>query len=111
VEIQSDPRYFPSQLFGKSPISHGAFTLPEYLSYTLIYMKTIYTIGEDKKTLIAERSFTAPLEKVWLAWTDSDLLEKWWAPAPWMARTKSFEFKEGGALLYGRTRGRKALVP
>lgn len=63
-------------------------------------MKTIYTLGEDKKTLIAERSFTAPLEKVWQAWTDSNLLEKWWAPAPWKARTKSFEFKEGGAWHY-----------
>lgn len=63
-------------------------------------MKTNYTVTEDKKTLIAERSFTAPLEKVWAAWTQSELLEKWWAPLPWHARTKSFEFKEGGKWHY-----------
>ena len=63
-------------------------------------MKTIYTISEDKRTLISERSFTASLEKVWGAWTDNERLEKWWAPAPWQARTKSFSFTEGGAWLY-----------
>lgn len=63
-------------------------------------MKTIYTISEDKRTLISERSFTAPLEKVWGAWTDNAILEKWWAPAPWQARTKSFSFTEGGAWHY-----------
>jgi uncharacterized protein YndB with AHSA1/START domain len=63
-------------------------------------MKTIYTLADDKKTLIAERSFTAPLEKVWQAWTDNTVLEKWWAPLPWHARTQSFEFKEGGAWHY-----------
>lgn len=63
-------------------------------------MKTTYTIGEDNKTLIAERSFQAPLEKVWRAWTDSTILEQWWAPLPWKARTKSFSFTEGGAWHY-----------
>lgn len=63
-------------------------------------MKTIYTISEDKKTLIAERSFNAALEKVWVAWTDNTMLEKWWAPTPWQARTKSFNFSEGGAWHY-----------
>ncbi len=63
-------------------------------------MKTIYTISEDKRTLISERSFTASLEKVWGAWTDNERLEKWWAPAPWQARTKSFSFTEGGAWHY-----------
>ncbi len=59
-------------------------------------MKTLYTISDDKKTLVAERSFTAPLEKVWQAWTDHTILETWWAPAPWKARTKSFSFTENG---------------
>lgn len=63
-------------------------------------MKTVYTISDDKKTLVSERSFTAPLEQVWGAWTDNTLLEKWWAPAPWHARTKSFSFTEGGAWHY-----------
>lgn len=63
-------------------------------------MKTQYTIGEDNKTLIAERSFLAPLEKVWNAWTQSELLDIWWAPAPYQAVTHSFSFTEGGVWRY-----------
>lgn len=59
-------------------------------------MKTKYTIGEDKKTLVSERSFNAPLSKVWEAWTNADILDKWWGPAPYKAVTKSFDFREGG---------------
>lgn len=63
-------------------------------------MKTIYTFGEDKKTLIAERSFAAPLERVWHAWTTSEELDKWWGPLPYKVRTKSFSFTEGGEWHY-----------
>ncbi len=63
-------------------------------------MKTIYSIGEDQKTLTAERSIEAPLEKVWQAWTTASELEKWWAPLPYQAVTKAFNFSEGGEWHY-----------
>lgn len=63
-------------------------------------MKTNYSIGEDKKTLIAQRSFNAELGKVWHAWTDSDMLDKWWGPKPYDAITHSFSFTEGGEWRY-----------
>jgi uncharacterized protein YndB with AHSA1/START domain len=63
-------------------------------------MKTVYTIGEDQKTLLAERSIEAPLEKVWAAWTNSEELDKWWAPLPYQAITKSYSFTEGGEWHY-----------
>ncbi|MDB5134366.1 MAG: Activator of Hsp90 ATPase 1 family protein [Mucilaginibacter sp.] len=46
------------------------------------------------------REFNAPIEKVWKAWTDPDLLEKWWGPKPWVAKTKSMDFIVGGIWLY-----------
>lgn len=48
------------------------------------------------KKIIVERVFAAPREKVWQAWTDSNLLDQWWAPQPWKAVTESFDFREGG---------------
>ena len=63
-------------------------------------MKTNYSIGEDNKTLIAKRSFTAPLEKVWHAWTTSEQLDLWWGPLPYRAITQSFSFTPGGEWLY-----------
>ena len=50
--------------------------------------------------LIMARKFNAPIAKVWKAWTESNLLDKWWAPRPWKAETKSQDFTEGGMWLY-----------
>jgi PhnB protein len=50
--------------------------------------------------LIVVRDFDAPVDLVWRAWTESELLDLWWAPKPWRAQTKSLQFKEGGTWLY-----------
>ena len=49
------------------------------------------------------RRFNAPVAKVWQAWVDPALLEKWWGPKPWTAVTKSMDFKAGGLWLYKMT--------
>jgi uncharacterized protein YndB with AHSA1/START domain len=54
----------------------------------------------ENKTLRVIREFKAPRQKVWSAWTESSLLDKWWGPRPWNARTKTLEFKNGGHWLY-----------
>lgn len=64
---------------------------------------TKYTEGADKKSMAIERSFEAPVKNVWEAWTKKELLEKWWAPAPWKAVTKTFDFRKGGKWLYAMT--------
>ena len=48
------------------------------------------------KIITVERVFVAPKNRVWKAWTDITWLDKWWAPKPWIAITKSFDFSEGG---------------
>lgn len=58
------------------------------------------TITKNEKQLTIVRDFDAPVEQVWRAWTESDLLDQWWAPKPWKAQTKSMEFREGGTWLY-----------
>jgi len=52
------------------------------------------------KKIHVVREFNAPVEKVWKAWTDPALLEKWWGPKPWAAITKSMDFTVGGTWLY-----------
>ncbi|WP_295716085.1 SRPBCC domain-containing protein [Mucilaginibacter sp.] len=52
------------------------------------------------KKIHVVREFNAPIEKVWKAWTDPDLLQKWWGPKPWVAITKSMDFTVGGVWLY-----------
>jgi uncharacterized protein YndB with AHSA1/START domain len=59
-------------------------------------MKTNYTVVPETNQLIAERSFAAPKSKVWKYYTTAELLDLWWAPAPYKAITKSFDFSPGG---------------
>lgn len=59
-----------------------------------------FVVDNHNKTINVEREFAAPLERVWAAWTQSDLLDQWWAPKPWRARTKSMDFRPGGTWLY-----------
>lgn len=62
--------------------------------------ETIYTPDLTANTLLIQRSFDAPVEKVWQAWTDSEILAQWWAPKPFKAITKTMDFKAGGLWLY-----------
>jgi uncharacterized protein YndB with AHSA1/START domain len=52
------------------------------------------------KKIRISREFNAPIEKVWKAFTDPDVLMKWIAPKPWTAETKTWDFTVGGISLY-----------
>ncbi|MXV52350.1 SRPBCC domain-containing protein [Pedobacter sp. HMF7647] len=59
-----------------------------------------FSIDKENNTVKVEREFAAPLQKVWAAWTESEILDQWWAPKPYKAKTKSMDFREGGRWLY-----------
>lgn len=59
-----------------------------------------FSVEKENSTIKVKREFAAPLERVWAAWTESELLDQWWAPKPWKARTKSMDFSVGGFWLY-----------
>jgi uncharacterized protein YndB with AHSA1/START domain len=52
------------------------------------------------KKIYISREFNAPIEKVWKAFTEPDLLDKWVAPKPYTAKTKTWDFTVGGISLY-----------
>ncbi len=55
-----------------------------------------FTVNKENNTITVNREFNAKLSLVWDAYTKSEILEQWWAPKPWKAKTKSMDFKEGG---------------
>jgi uncharacterized protein YndB with AHSA1/START domain len=65
-------------------------------------MKNNFVFEKDiaAKKIRVVREFNAPIEKVWKAWTDPALLQKWWGPKPWTAVTKTMDFTVGGVWLY-----------
>ena len=52
------------------------------------------------RKITVTREFDAPPSDVWRAWTESELLDLWWAPRPYRAETKSLDFRDGGFWLY-----------
>lgn len=70
------------------------------MTTTTSQKQTTITKDAAAKKLFVEREFDGTLEQVWNAWTQSELLDQWWAPRPWKARTKSMNFHAGGSWLY-----------
>jgi uncharacterized protein YndB with AHSA1/START domain len=62
--------------------------------------QTLITKDLATKKMHVGREFKAPVDKVWKAWTDKSILDKWWAPRPWRAETRSLDFKPGGRWMY-----------
>jgi uncharacterized protein YndB with AHSA1/START domain len=62
--------------------------------------QTVISKDVENKKVVVVRAFDAPVEQVWKAWTESSLLDQWWAPKPWKAETKTMDFREGGFWLY-----------
>ena len=62
--------------------------------------ETKITKNADTFELIMERTFDAPLERVWKAWTGEEI-NKWWGPHGWETTTKHMDFSPGGYWHYG----------
>lgn len=63
-------------------------------------LKTNVTKDSANRKMTITRDFAAPRANVWAAYTQSNLLDQWWAPKPWKAVTKSMDFREGGRWHY-----------
>jgi uncharacterized protein YndB with AHSA1/START domain len=59
-----------------------------------------FSVDKENKTIEVKRDFAAERSLVWDAYTKSEILDQWWAPKPWKAKTKSMDFKVGGTWLY-----------
>ncbi len=55
-----------------------------------------FSVDKKTKTITVKREFAASLPSVWDAWTNANILDKWWASKGWVCQTKSMKFKEGG---------------
>lgn len=62
--------------------------------------KTKVTKDLKNKTLVIERTFDAPREKLWRAYADKEWFERWWGPEGWQTTTKEFNFSVGGRIHY-----------
>ena len=63
-------------------------------------MQMDFIVDKQAKTVSIIKEFAAGLDLVWDAYTRAELLDQWWAPKPWMSRTKVLDFRVGGRRFY-----------
>ena len=59
-----------------------------------------FTVDKTTNTVFVNREFAADLSLVWDAFTKQEILDQWWAPKPWISRTKFMDFTIGGRRFY-----------
>ncbi|HRH69156.1 MAG TPA: SRPBCC domain-containing protein [Flavobacteriales bacterium] len=59
-----------------------------------------FDVQKEARAITVERSFNAPLNSVWAAWTEADILCKWWAPKPYACVITGLDLRKGGRWTY-----------
>ncbi|MBX3062497.1 MAG: SRPBCC domain-containing protein [Anaerolineae bacterium] len=49
--------------------------------------------------MVVSRQFDAPVEQVWAAWSDPNLIKGWWGPTGFTCPLARIDFREGGTSL------------
>jgi len=57
----------------------------------------------ERRTLRLERTFDAPRQLVWEAWTQREHIANWWAPPGMQVTVKKHDFEKGGDWEYTMT--------
>ena len=63
---------------------------------------TVFDFNVDKaaKTVLINMEFDADISLVWDAFTKKEILDQWYAPEPWISKTKFMNFEVGGRRFY-----------
>ena len=59
-----------------------------------------FKVDKSASTVFVDKEFDAELSLVWDAFTKQEILDQWWAPRPWVSKTKYMDFKVGGRRFY-----------
>lgn len=59
-----------------------------------------FTLDKSTKMVLITMEFDADLSTVWDAFTKPEILDQWYAPKPFVSKTKYMEFKVGGRRFY-----------
>ncbi|MTB52112.1 SRPBCC domain-containing protein [Lewinella sp. W8] len=57
-------------------------------------------MADNGLILTIERTFAAPVDRVWKAWSDRGTIARWWGPPGTEVLMAKHDFREGGAWRY-----------
>src|SRR3954470_9752986 len=66
----------------------------DYMREKIIYQ--INNTNQMKKSVEVTRTFNAPVAMVWKAWTEPELVMRWWGPDYFSSPSAKIDFREGG---------------
>lgn len=66
-------------------------------------LSALLAIGLTSKGFTIERTFPAPVGRMWDLWTSKEGVESWWGPEGFTTRVRSLELRPGGAFEYEMT--------
>lgn len=66
-------------------------------------MKTKFTIEPGRHDIISERTFDAPIDKVFSAFVDPDKVKQWWGGRKYQTELEVYEPKAGGSWKFVQT--------
>ena len=55
-----------------------------------------FVVDKPTKKVFVTMEFDAGISLVWDAFTKPEILDQWWAPKPWVSKTKFMNFEVGG---------------
>ena len=53
----------------------------------------------DSYNVVSTREFAAPAERVWRAWSEPELVTRWWGPTGFTSPSADMDFRVGGTSL------------
>src|SRR5215203_7544381 len=59
-----------------------------------------FTVDKSTKKVFINMEFDAGISLVWDAFTKKEILDQWYAPEPWVSKTKFMNFEVGGRRFY-----------
>jgi uncharacterized protein YndB with AHSA1/START domain len=66
--------------------------------------KTKFTTDLEALTLVVERTFDAPRDLVFKAWSEPERIAQWWGPRGWATTNYAMDFRPGGVWHYCMSR-------
>ncbi len=71
-----------------------------FVGAVIFLIALFYVLSQIPATIRVERTFNAPVDKVWQAWTDTESIKKWWSPKDYTAPIVQNDFQLNGRFLF-----------
>jgi len=78
----------------------SVLVLSSVLFSTSASLIPITNVAPEQRDVVITMTLEAPVEQVWKAWTDPNVVMRWWGPTGFTSPTCKIDFREGGNFVF-----------